>query len=156
MEDRDMTGSQDPYTPPPAAPGPAPAAWGTPPPPRPYGTAYPQPRNGLGTAALVLGILALPAAFTVLGGIVFGIVAIVLGVLARGRAKRHEASNGGAATAGAVLGALGIAAAVAFGAFLLSVLNSNNGRELLDCLERATSSSQAQQCRTEFERGYRG
>ena len=69
-----------------------------PPPPMPYGDPYlgaPAPkRNGLGTAALVMGILAVfPGTCTVIFGIVLGIVAVILGFLARGRVTRGEADN---------------------------------------------------------------
>ena len=45
---------------------------------------------------------------TVVGGIILGIVAVILGFLGRGRVKRGEADNGGVATAGIILGFLGI------------------------------------------------
>jgi ammonia channel protein AmtB len=152
-----MTGPQDPYAPPPGDQVPAAPVWGPPAAPRPYGTAYPAAtRNGLGTVALVLGIVSLPAAFTVIGGVALGIAAVVLGVLGRRRVKRREADNSGAATAGMVLGILGIVGAVAFGAFLATVLNSNSGKQLRDCLDRATNPAQAQQCRVQFEKNYRG
>src|SRR5687767_11476175 len=64
-------------------------------------------RNGLGTVSLVLGILSLVTWFLFVGGL-FGIIAVVLGFLGRGKAKRGEASNGGMALAGIITGALGI------------------------------------------------
>ncbi|QGV80228.1 DUF4190 domain-containing protein [Streptomyces ficellus] len=79
--------------------------------PGPYGGApapQPQPvRNGLGTAALVLGVIGalagvIPLLFWVAG--VLGVLALILGLSGRGRAKRGEAANKGVATAGAVLG----------------------------------------------------
>lgn len=75
----------------------------------------PQPmRNGLGTAALVLGIIGLvtgwiPFIFFLGGGL--GLLALIMGLIGRGRGKRGEASNKGAATAGAVLGLLAMVAA---------------------------------------------
>lgn len=63
--------------------------------------------NGFGVAALVLGIVSIPAGGIVFG-IVFGILAVVLGVLGQGRVKRGEANNGGLALAGIVTGSLGI------------------------------------------------
>ena len=54
-------------------PGPYPGSY--PPPPMPYG-GYPPPvlRNGLGVAALVVGIIALVGSFSVAGGIILGAV----------------------------------------------------------------------------------
>ena len=73
---------------------------GYPPPPPHYG-GYPPPapKNGLGTASLVVAIISL---FTVFGGIVLGVVAVILGFLGRGRVKRGEATNGGIAMAGII------------------------------------------------------
>ncbi|MDQ1035866.1 hypothetical protein QFZ75_002282 [Streptomyces sp. V3I8] len=79
------------------------------------------PRNGLGAASLVLGIVAAigfclwPVAF------VCGVLAVVLGVLGRGKARRGEATNGGSALAGIVCGAVGVALAVALVVVLLVV-----------------------------------
>lgn len=63
--------------------------------------------NGFGVAALVLGIVSIPAGGIVVG-IVFGILAVVFGVLGQGRVKRGEANNGGVAIAGLITGILGI------------------------------------------------
>jgi hypothetical protein len=68
------------------------------------------PRNGLAVGSLVVGIVALLAMWTVFGSAALGIIAVVLGATARGRVRRGEATNGGVATAGIVLG---IVAAVA-------------------------------------------
>lgn len=69
-------------------------------------------RNGLGVAALVLGILSILGIATVLAGVVLGILAIVLGAMGRARARRGEATNGGAALAGIVTGAVGLVLSV--------------------------------------------
>lgn len=94
-------------------------------------------RNGLGVAALVVGVLALLGTFTVVGGIVLGIVAIVLGVLGRGRAKRGEADNGGIAFAGIVLGALALVVSAIFVAVGVAFFSSDTGRGLIDCVNEA-------------------
>ncbi|HEY9369673.1 DUF4190 domain-containing protein [Streptomyces sp.] len=64
-------------------------------------------RNGLGTAALILGVIGaisglIPFLFVLAG--ILGLIALILGLSARGRVKRGEASNKGVATTGAVLG----------------------------------------------------
>ncbi|MCC5033017.1 DUF4352 domain-containing protein [Streptomyces sp. WAC 00631] len=76
------------------------------------------PRNGLGTAALILGIIGvvmgvIPFMFW-LGGIL-GIIALILGLSGRGKAKRGEATNKGTATAGAVLGPVAVVLSVVMG-----------------------------------------
>jgi hypothetical protein len=92
----------DPYQPGPYPPGPPPFPG--------FPLAPAAPRNGLGVASLVLGILALLAMWTLFGNVALGIIAVVFGATARGRVRRGEATNGGVATAGIVLG---IIAAVA-------------------------------------------
>ncbi|MET9434785.1 DUF4352 domain-containing protein [Streptomyces sp. NPDC006551] len=74
------------------------------PPTAPAPTAF---RNGLGTAALVLGIIGavsglVPFFFWLAG--VLGLLALVLGLVGNGRVKRGEANNKGATLTGAVLG----------------------------------------------------
>lgn len=76
------------------------------------------PRNGMGTAALVMGILQ----FLCLGTI-GSILAVVFGKIGMTRADEGLATNRGAAKAGFVLGIIGIAMQVAgiiyFIAFLM-------------------------------------
>src|ERR1700758_888083 len=100
-------------------PQPPPPPWSQPP-----GAGYPAPpsmpyysqapRNGLGVAALILAIVGLLLCWSVVGGVMFGIVAAVMGFIARGRVKRGEANNGGVALAGVVLGFLSIVAGLVF------------------------------------------
>ncbi|MEU8524653.1 MULTISPECIES: DUF4352 domain-containing protein [Streptomyces] len=64
-------------------------------------------RNGLGTAALILGVIGaisglIPLFFWLAG--ILGLIALILGLSGRGRVKRGEANNKGVATTGAVLG----------------------------------------------------
>ncbi|MEU3775642.1 DUF4190 domain-containing protein [Streptomyces sp. NPDC032472] len=97
------------YPAPAPVPAPAPPAYGYPGYPG-YG-AYPygaQPRNGFGVTALVLGIIAVVGCFTSFLAVALGIAAVVFGVLGRGKARRGEATNGGMALAGIILGAVGI------------------------------------------------
>ena len=63
------------------------------------------PKNGMGVAALVLGIISvvLPWFF-----FVFAALAIIFGSVGQGRVNRGEATNKGVATAGVVLGAIGL------------------------------------------------
>lgn len=64
-------------------------------------------RNGLGTAALILGIIGtlsgfIPLFFWLAG--ILGLIALILGLVGRGRTKRGEADNKGVALTGALLG----------------------------------------------------
>lgn len=115
------TDPQQPYSPPqydaPTYPAPTPQPYA-----QPYGAPYVQAgakKNGMGVASLVLGILAVLSGFLVVGGLL-GILAIVFGVVGRGRAKRGEADNGGLAIAGIVLGIIGTLIAGAVLAYAIS------------------------------------
>jgi hypothetical protein len=112
------------------------------------------PRNGLGIAALIAAIVGLLLCWSVVGGVIVGIVAAVMGFIARGRVKRGEADNGGIALAGVVLGFLSIVAGLAFIAiwifFWLSVLN---GSDYFNCMQKAGQDPAAQQqCTDQFRR----
>ncbi|MFF8293069.1 DUF4190 domain-containing protein [Streptomyces sp. NPDC016309] len=128
--------------PPPIAPGgPAPT------PPGPYGYpagsyGYPgyygtygqagwqqAPANGMGVAALVLGIISV-VLFCAWGlGIVLGILALIFGIVGRGKVRRGEANNHGMALAGIILGAVGIVVSGAFLAFLIWTVVTEQGRD---------------------------
>lgn len=76
---------------------------------------HPQPKNGLGTTSLVMGILSLVGAwipFVGFGAYITSVLGIVTGVLGRGRAKRGVATNGGAAMGGLVTSILGLASVI--------------------------------------------
>ncbi|MER5180128.1 DUF4190 domain-containing protein [Streptomyces sp. NPDC002896] len=111
---------------PPAPDGPALGYGGLPPYPETSGAAghgysgygYPgygwpgmpvQPRNGMGIAAMVLGILSV-CLFCLYGvvSIVLGILAIIFGVLGRKLVRRGEATNSGMAITGIITGIVGI------------------------------------------------
>jgi hypothetical protein len=109
------------------------------------------PRNGMGTAALVVGVVALVLALFLLG-LPLGILAIVLGILGLRRASRGEATNRGMAIGGIVTGALGvllagalIAAGVAF-----FIENDEEIDDLNECLEQADSDAERDRCADRF------
>jgi hypothetical protein len=120
------------------------------PPTRPLG-------SGLAIAALVVGILALLTFWTVVGGIVLGLVAIVLGVIALGRVKKGIAAGRGMAIAGVVLGVLGLLLSLAFVALGAWVFNSSGGSTLTECIANADGDqAKVQQCQTDFQRDLEG
>jgi Septum formation len=66
-------------------------------PPQPEPVAHQPPQNGVGTTALILGIIAvlagiIPLFFWVAG--ILGVIGLVFGFVGRGRFKRSEATNG--------------------------------------------------------------
>jgi amino acid transporter len=129
--------------PPPAGYG-APAGYGG---PAGYG---PQMRNGLGVAALVIGIISVPFGFILVGG-VFGLFAIILGFAGRSRVKRGEANNPGVALAGIITGLVAIIIAVLVVVIGVAIYNSDTGRKLRNCVHAANGDKVAQtQCDKDF------
>src|SRR4051812_23121248 len=131
-------GAAPPYGAPPGQP--APYA------PGPYGGPAGPPRNGLGTAALVLGIVAIPGIFTVVLGILLGLLALIFGIIGRKRFARREATNGGAAMAGAILGGGALAVSIILipvGAAFFSQHQSDN-RKHRGCLNKTQNHQQHQ------------
>lgn len=71
----------------------------------------PAPRNGIGLAALIVGIVSLLAGIIPFVGFI-GIAAVVLGIIGLSRVRKRIATNRGMALAGVILGALAIIAAI--------------------------------------------
>ena len=118
------------------------------------GPGYPAPaqaqRNGFGVAALVLGILAAVLFWTVFAGLVLGLLAVVFGILGYRRKSRGEATNGGMALAGAILGGLGLAVSAVILVAGASLLGSEEFGNLTDCLQNAKSVSEQEQCKQDY------
>jgi Domain of unknown function (DUF4190) len=126
-----------------------------PPPPQPYSGFTPPPpagpRNGLGIATLVLAIIGLLFCWTVVGGVMLGVCAVIIGFVAWGRVKRGEATNGGVAIAGIVLGFLAIIVSIVFILIWIGVFGAVGGTNYVDCVSRAGSNDKAiQQCANQF------
>lgn len=155
-----MTAPQDPFAQPSdpyGQPAGAQQPSGSPPPgygQPPYGTSggHSGPKkNGLGVASLVLGVLSLVSWFFLIGGL-FGLIAIVLGIIGRGRAKRGEADNGGVALAGIITGALGLLLTILVIAGVAALFGSGEFSNLTDCLSEAGGDQAAiDACSREFE-----
>jgi len=97
---------------------------------------------------LVTAIIAL---LSVVGGIVLGVVAVILGFLGWSKAKRGEANNGGIAVAGIVLGFLSIIEAIVVIGLFIWGFGEVGGTDYIDCLSRAGSDEQAvQRCAEQF------
>lgn len=114
---------------------------GSQPPGYPYGGPPSQPRNGMGIAALVLGILSIPLLFISLGilGVVLGGLAVIFGIIGVRRSGRREATNSGVAVAGIVTGAIGLVIGVVVGVLAILALNVAG-----DCLNVGQNASQAE------------
>ena len=96
---------------------PAPSAY----PPSYYAAAH--PRNGLGTAALVLGIIGAALFWTISLPFILGILAIIFGAVGLGRVRRGVANNRGVAMTGLILGIVAVLAPlviIIFGALIFA------------------------------------
>ncbi|MGD6744999.1 DUF4190 domain-containing protein [Streptomyces sp. BH106] len=98
-------------------------------------------RNGLGTAALILGVIGalsglIPLLFWLAG--ILGVIALILGLTGRGRAKRGEATNKGVALTGTILGLAAMGLAV-FGAYT----TFKAADDLVDELNKSVSDTKA-------------
>jgi hypothetical protein len=68
---------------------------------------YASPDNGTGLWSMIIGIVSL-----LIGGLFFGIPAIILGVIGRKKAAAGLATNGGQALAGLITGSIATAMSV--------------------------------------------
>jgi hypothetical protein len=101
----------------------------------------------------VLGLLALVLSWTILGGLVFGLLALIFGLLGRARAKRGEATNGGMSVAGVVLGILGLLIAIGLVVLGISLFNSPAGQNYQQCIQQSGGDpAKIQQCIAELGR----
>jgi uncharacterized membrane protein len=75
----------------------------------------------MGTAALVLGIIAAVLFCAWPLAIVLGVLAVIFGLIGRAKARRGEATNPGQALAGVICGAVGIGLAIALFVFIVIV-----------------------------------
>jgi membrane-bound ClpP family serine protease len=114
-------------------------------------------RNGLGTAALVLGVVALVLVVLLLFsplGAFLGLLAVLFGVLGLIRANRGEADNRGQAVAGLVTGGIallvGIFLTVSIGTWFATHVNDFN--RFGQCIEDASGSTAREQCARDLSR----
>jgi hypothetical protein len=77
-------------------------------PPMGYASPGPQQSQGLAIGALVCGIISILSVCVWFLSIPLGIVAVILGIIGKGKAQRGEAGGQGLAKAGLILGAIGV------------------------------------------------
>ncbi|MFD4180435.1 DUF4190 domain-containing protein [Rhodococcus sp. NPDC058514] len=109
------------------------------------------PRNGAGIAALVLGIFSVLSVWTIIGGILLGVVAIIVGIVGRSLYKKQQATNGGMSLAGILLGLAGLIISIVLIVVGVGLFNKVGGKDFAECLVDAGSNTAAQQrCEDEF------
>ncbi|MER7112648.1 DUF4190 domain-containing protein [Streptomyces sp. NPDC000229] len=108
--------------------------------------------NGLAIAALVLGIAAILLFWTVFGGIVLGLLAVIFGIIGARKARGGRAPYGKMSIIGTVLGALGLIASVVIIAIGASILNSDEFKNFDECVQHAKTQSERDACADKFNR----
>lgn len=94
--------------------------------------------NGVAIGALVLGLLSVPLGFFIVGAL-FGLVAIVLGIIGVNRARGLGGTGKGMAITGIVSGALGVLIPILLAVGLVSFFGSEEGQQLIDEIEASVS-----------------
>lgn len=108
--------------------------------------ALPSRRSGLAVAALVLGVLSIPLAFTVYIGLLFSLFAVALGVAGLIVTRGGRAGGRGMAVTGLITGLLGLAFATSLGLYGLHTYRDCQDRighrpnhdELRECTRTTT------------------
>ncbi|MGW6374689.1 DUF4190 domain-containing protein [Rhodococcus sp. NPDC055112] len=119
---------------------------------QPYPQPPAQPRNGAGITALILGILSVLTVWTIVGGILLGAVAIIVGLVGRSLYKKRQATNGGVSLAGILLGLAGLIISIVLVVVGIGLFHKVGGQDFVDCLREAGNNRAAQQrCEDEFE-----
>jgi O-antigen ligase len=108
--------------------------------------------SGLAITALVLGVLALVTSWTIIGGVLLGLGAIIVGLIALTRIRQGRGQGRAMAVIGIVTAVIGLLVAIGVIVLGASFLNSDTGQKLRDCLEQAGNDETAQaQCERDFE-----
>lgn len=121
--------------------------------PPPYATPPQIPRrpvNWLGTTALAMAIVGLIFCWSVFGGVIFGVMAIIVGVNARGRVKRGEATNGAVATAGIALGVLAVVVSLAVIPIWVRLYQDVDAPAYVDCVSKTSGQQGTEKCADEL------
>jgi formate hydrogenlyase subunit 3/multisubunit Na+/H+ antiporter MnhD subunit len=102
----------------------------------------------------VCGIIGVVLCFTVVLGVVLGVLALVFGLIGRGRAKRGEATNRGQATAGVVLGSIALVATAGVIGLYVWLANTDEFKNYQDCLRSANTQQERSACEDEFNQNF--
>jgi uncharacterized membrane protein HdeD (DUF308 family) len=112
-----------------------------PPEQEPAAPAGPVRRSGIAIAALALGVLSIPLAFTIYVGLLIGLLAVALGVAGLVATRGGRRSGRGMATAGLVTGLLGLVFATALGLYGLHTY-----RDCQDRIGHAPTRDELREC----------
>ena len=146
----DTPSDRPPYQP---QPGPPPGQG----PPAGYPAAARPRRNGVGTTALVIGVVSLVLVVLLLFaplGAFLGLLAVIFGILGLVRVNRGEADNRGQVVTGLITGAIallvGVVLTISIGTWFATHVNDFN--EFGRCLDRASGPAAREACSRELSR----
>jgi hypothetical protein len=108
--------------------------------------------DGVAVAALIVGILALLVSWIPVLGAIGGIVALVLGLVARNRIKKSGAGGNGMAVTGIVTGAVSIAINIAIIAFFV-IAGGDFFDEVSTYVECVEETGDQAECQRQLEEG---
>ncbi|MER7699875.1 MULTISPECIES: DUF4190 domain-containing protein [unclassified Streptomyces] len=116
----------------------------------PYGGQEPARTNGFAVAALVLGLIACLFFWTVVGGLLLGLLAVVFGIIAALRTRQGRAPRRAMAIVGAALGAIGLIGSAVVLVLAVSVFDSQEFQNFEDCMNQADGQSAEDRCAEDF------
>ncbi|MHB8294828.1 MAG: hypothetical protein ACYDH5_09450 [Acidimicrobiales bacterium] len=111
------------------------------------------PPNRMGTAAAIAGIVSIPLAVLIApAGLAAGVLGLVLGLVARSRARKGTAASSQAVIIGTVTGAIGTVIAAVFLVIVATFLSSHASQlsKLNACVKAAKTSTQRSACQSKF------
>ncbi|MET8650648.1 MULTISPECIES: DUF4190 domain-containing protein [Nocardia] len=108
--------------------------------------------KGMAVTALVLGILAIIGLLVVVGGFLFGVFAVIFGIIALVKVRRGTGGGTGFAVAGLVLGVLALIASTVITIVGWSLFVDSGGKDFLDCVNNAgNDQSKIDDCEREWQ-----
>lgn len=119
-----------------------------------------QQKNGLALAAMILGIIGLLGILTIVGGFIFGLIALILGIVGLRKADKitGPGARRGMAISGIVMGAIALVIST-----LMLIFSVNIAKQLIDdgvvdaCQNLEPGSQEQQQClEDEIDRSLNG
>jgi uncharacterized membrane protein len=118
-------------------------------------TAPTRPRNGLGVAALVIGVASLVAAISFILfpiALIAALAGLIIGIVALARRQQSRATNQGQAIAGTVCSTLALALAITFSAQFGSWAARNSAvfTRFDNCLIKSGNRAEVSQCIARF------
>ncbi|MDP9452736.1 MAG: DUF4190 domain-containing protein [Actinomycetota bacterium] len=113
-----------------------------------------QARNGVGIAALVVGIVALVLSWIPFLGLLLAIVAVVLGIVGIRKASRGMATNKGMAIAGLVTGGVALLIGAFFTITVVGLFSSEEFQNLFECTQQAQTAEERQACQEQFQQDF--